>query len=57
MLYTKNIETLMRLLYNDKIDAAEINNIREDVEYYVENYEDGTISSGVKTRAVIRISF
>lgn len=39
-LYTKNIETLMRLLYNDKIGAVEINNIREDVEYYVENYED-----------------
>ena len=32
----------MRLLYNDKIGAVEINNIREDVEYYVENYEDGS---------------
>jgi len=38
----------MRLLYNDKIDATEINNIREDVEYYVENYEDGSAAAFAK---------
>jgi CCR4-NOT transcriptional regulation complex NOT5 subunit len=35
----------MRLLYNDKIDACDVNNIREDVEYYVENYEDGSAAA------------
>ena len=41
--YTTNLETLMRLLYNDKIQAVKINEVREDVEYYVENNDTGMV--------------
>ena len=42
--YTTNLETLMRLLYNDKIQAVKINEVREDVEYYVENNDTGMLN-------------
>lgn len=43
--YTTNLETLMRLLYNDKISADKINDVRDHVEYYVENNDDGLFLS------------
>ena len=39
--YTTNLETLMRLLYNDKIPADKINDVRDQVEYYVDNNDEG----------------
>ena len=39
--YTTNLETLMRLLYNDKIPADKINDVRDHVEYYVDNNDEG----------------
>lgn len=38
--YTTNLETLMRLLYNDKISADKINDVRDHVEYYVDNNDE-----------------
>jgi len=39
--YTTNLETLMRLLYNDKLSADKINDVRDHVEYYVDNNDEG----------------
>ena len=39
--YITNLETLMRLLDNDQMTPDKINDIRDHIEYYVENNDEG----------------